>query len=101
MLGGVRVGLTGALLTAALPALGAPYLTPEFGMDAPTRGPSLSGYAAASAFDGTNYFVVWEDARQSNRRIYGTRVSPTGQVLDPVGIALGNQLAAARAPAFA
>ena len=45
------------------------------------------------AFNGTNYLVVWTDARLAtnlNRGldIYGARISPAGQVLDPGGLAV-------------
>ncbi|MDI3291924.1 hypothetical protein QHF83_51920, partial [Polyangium sp. 15x6] len=41
----------------------------------------------ALAFDGTNYFAVWTDTRAGGMGgVFGARVAPDGQVLDPNGI---------------
>lgn len=68
------------------------FATGEFMLDTTLRYVPAFGdhHNSASAFDGTNYFLVWEDNRMCKDisgpwRIYGTRISPDGTVLDPAG----------------
>ena len=56
------------------------------------------GYSAV-AFNGTNYLVVWEDEQSGSWDIYGTRVNPSGDVLDPTGIAISAGTFTERFPA--
>jgi hypothetical protein len=55
------------------------------------------------AWDGTNFFVVWTDDRSVTTYddIYGARVSPQGEVLDPDGIQISNTTALEETPAIA
>jgi len=39
-------------------------------------------------FDGVHFFVVWEERRDSNSQVYGTRISAGGAVLDPDGLVI-------------
>jgi len=56
------------------------------------------------AFDGTNYLVVWDDERGESfvdaidHNIYGARVSPSGFVLDSLGIAISTATNDQRVP---
>jgi hypothetical protein len=52
----------------------------------------------AVAFDGENYLVAWEDGRNPNSDVYGARVTPTGTVLDPAGVAISSTAGAQWAP---
>jgi hypothetical protein len=58
------------------------------------------------AFDGTNYLVVWQQGHSELSEgggwdIYGARVSPTGAVLDPSGIAISTALHSQQLPKLA
>ena len=54
----------------------------------------------AVAYDGGSFVVAWQDWRSGFRTdIYGTRVAPTGAVLDPSGLAIGTAPGPKTAPA--
>ncbi|MDQ3297460.1 MAG: hypothetical protein M3619_12800 [Myxococcota bacterium] len=44
--------------------------------------------APSTTFDGTQYLVVWSDARTAGRDIYGSRFTSGGTALDATGIAI-------------
>jgi hypothetical protein len=53
-----------------------------------------SQYYPSIAFDGTNYFIIWQDARSGySFDIYGAKVSTDGTVIDsfPISTQQGNQ----------
>jgi len=58
-------------------------------------------WSPAVAFDGTNYFVVWQDARTPSYDVYGARVTPSGAILDGGGIAIARGGRSQLAPAVA
>lgn len=55
----------------------------------------------ASAFDGTNYVVVWTDRRSANSAVYAARVNPFGLVLDPAGVLLSSSAVEQKDPTIA
>ncbi len=59
---------------------------------------ALAQYPSVT-FDGSNYFVVWQDRRSGTKwDIYGARVSPTGAVLDPEGLVVADVFADKTSP---
>ena len=56
---------------------------------------------AAVAFDGRNYFVVWEDYRGEGLDLYGARIDTSGAVLDPGGFPIATGTGWQELPAVA
>jgi hypothetical protein len=57
--------------------------------------------APSVAFDGDNYFVVWEDWQTGKSDLWGARVDPSGVVLDSGGVKLIDQPYARMSPSLA
>lgn len=79
------------VVSFVLPLHGSPYrVTPEVAVSEIIAGPTYTvGFRASASFDGTQYVVFWEDVRGLRREIYASRVTRSGEVLDPLGIPIG------------
>jgi hypothetical protein len=80
---GIRVSPTGTVLDGS------------FGFQISTSSPGAStNFSSASAFDGANYLVVWNKFVVDNYEIFGSFVTPAGQVLTefPLFSAPGEQV---------
>ena len=102
--GAIVLVVSEATLAASLyPATLDPTISAEFGIDTPVVAVGVGAQQApALAFDGTNYLVVWQDARRSssvgsNIDIYGARVNQNGKLVDAqpfvISAAAGDQTA--------
>ena len=74
----------------------------------PVSGPSEPGLGEttdhpAIAFDGANYLVAWVDQRDlsAGPQIFAARVTPTGEVLDHLGIVVSDDASRDSGPAVA
>jgi hypothetical protein len=71
---------------------------PEVAPDAPVY---QDAQEADAAFDGTNYLVVWTHRTATGDDVYGTRVSASGEILDPAGFVISAGTTNETAPAVA
>jgi hypothetical protein len=68
-------------------ALASATLGPPFDLD-PEVFSAASASTYSAAWDGTNYFVAYTTPADGQLQIRGTRVTPSGTILDPGGIRL-------------
>jgi hypothetical protein len=73
---------------SVFPAVLDPTISAEQFVDTPTNGTTgLNSRNQDAASDGTGYFVVWQDNRDSrDADIFGTRVGASGNIVDTAGI---------------
>jgi cysteine-rich repeat protein len=87
-----RVGAD-IVASAEFPVALDPVVGPERTPDAPVIGSAPGVQSAPSmASNGAVSLVVWEDTRSGPTNIWAARISPQGEVLDPAGIALAEQI---------
>lgn len=86
--GDLRLEVPGDVVArSSFPAVLAVTVGPEFGLDSPiVAAAPREQFEPRVAFDGRNYLVVWMDQRAFDFNIFATRVTRTGDVLDPSGI---------------
>lgn len=97
--GSIFINVPGEVLRDSVyPAVLDPTISPEFGIDQPVIVPAEENQLDPdSAFGAGVHLVVWRDQRflagLSERAgyLFGTRVTPAGEVLDPTGIAIITQ----------
>ncbi len=63
-----------------------PPINYKVGKDIPIATHDVDEDEPVVAWNGTNYFVVWQYQRNGSFDIYGSRISPNGEVLDPEGL---------------
>jgi len=68
------------------PALGAEFVTAEFGTDPPVLGPARSPFRPALARAGANSMLAWQDHRGNSAGIAVARIAADGTLLDPANI---------------
>jgi hypothetical protein len=73
---------------------GSAWASDEIALDPPNFFPATAPQSLpVVASDGTDYFVVWSDPWRSEEkalRLFGSRITAAGEVLDKSGIALGS-----------
>lgn len=88
----LRVVVPGAVLAAAsFPLAIDPIISPEAGVDQPVNAPSPCTRAAPTvAANDSGYLVVWTHGKgdATDVGVYGARLDPVGNLLDPYGIRL-------------
>jgi len=99
----LSVEVPGAVLAQAdYPLAIDPVISPEFGMDNPVIVPSASDqFTPRVAVIGVNYLVVWADDRNGTQDIFGARVTSSGVIGDPTGIAISTAAGDQLSPAVA
>ena len=82
-----------AVLVCAVAVLGAGAAK---GVPSPRLSEPIEQTDAALAFDGTNYFVLWDqvDLNLKTFGTFGARVHPDGTVVDPDGLPIRDGLSA-------
>jgi hypothetical protein len=78
--------------SSSFPATLDPVIGPEHGVDTPVTGPASDPQRdTAVAYSGSGYLAAWTDDRPGSfEQVFATRISSTGAVLDPNGIAVSS-----------
>lgn len=90
------------MAVSGLHATMAAVVGPEHPVSDPVPGPAAFDQTGTSAaWSGTIFLIVWSDGRSGSADIYGTRLSASGEVLDPNGIAISSASGGQLSPSVA